>query len=147
MNTAHFPQDFERLFLGSLEFFALPPVLVVTGVCIASVVSALVRQQPFRTGRWRSSYWLIFTQLLFFPAIVAVGVMFPAVSGPPYPNENLMGERLLDGLFCLSLATSAFWLWRMKGLRWLSASLLVLQQLVLVAAGFIAGMSVSGDWL
>jgi hypothetical protein len=147
MNTAHFSQDFQGLLLTSLRFFALPPVLLVTGVCIVSVVLAFVRQQPFRTGLWRSSYWLIFTQLLFFPAIVAVGALFQAVSGPPYPKQNLMGERLLDGLFYVSFATSAFWLWRMKGLRWLSASLLALQQIVLVAAGFIAGMSVSGDWL
>jgi hypothetical protein len=41
----------------------------------------------------------------------------------------------------------AFWLWRMKGLRRLSESLLILQELVLAAAGFIAAMSVSGDWL
>jgi hypothetical protein len=147
MNTAHFSQDFQRLLLWSLEFFTLPPVSLLTGGCIVSVVLAVVRQQPFRKGKWRSSYWLIFTQMLFVPAIVAVGVLFPAVSGPPYAKQNLMGNRLLDALFYLSLATSAFWLWRMKGLRWLSASLLLLQQLVLVGAGFIAGMSVSGDWL
>jgi len=35
----------------------------------------------------------------------------------------------------------------MKGLRWLSASLLVLQQVTLVGAGLVAGMSVSCDWL
>jgi hypothetical protein len=147
MNTPHFSQDFQRLFLWSLEFLALPPVLLMSGVCIVSVVWAFVRQQPFRTRLWRTSHWLIFTQLLFFPAMVAVGVLFPAVSGWPSPKENVMGRRLLDGLFYLSLATSAFWLWRMKGLRWLSASLLVLQQIILVGAGFMAGMSVSGDWL
>jgi hypothetical protein len=58
-----------------------------------------------------------------------------------------MGERLLDGLFYISLVTSGLWLWRMKGLRWLSASLLVLQQVMLIGAGLVAGMSVSGDWL
>src|SRR5436309_2253208 len=109
MNAAHFSQDFQRLSLWSLQFFALPPALLVTVACIVSVVLAFVRQQPFRSGLWRSSYWLIFTQLLFFPAIVTVGVLFPAVSGPPHAKENLMGERLLDGLFYLSLATSAFW--------------------------------------
>jgi hypothetical protein len=35
----------------------------------------------------------------------------------------------------------------MKGLRWLSASLLVLQQVMLIGAGLVAGMSASGDWL
>jgi hypothetical protein len=147
MNAAHFAQDFQRLLLWSLEALALPPVLLMSAVCIASVVWAFVRQQPFRMGLWRSSYWLVFTQLLFFPAIVAVGVLFPAVSGRPHPQENVMGHRLLDGIFYLSFATSALWLYRMKGLRWLSASLLVLQEVILLGAGFIAGMSVSGDWI
>jgi hypothetical protein len=81
--------------------------MLLEAICVVSVVSAFVRQQPFHSGKWRSSYWLIFTQLLFFPAIVAVGVLFPGVSGWPYPKENPMGKRLLDALFYLSLATSA----------------------------------------
>jgi hypothetical protein len=119
----------------------------MTAACIVGIVVAFTRQQPFRTRLWRPWYWLIFTQLLFFPATVAVGVLFPAVSGWPHPKENVIGHRLLDGLFYFSLVTSAFWLWRMRGLRWLSASLLILQQLILVGAGFVAGMSVSGEWL
>jgi len=35
----------------------------------------------------------------------------------------------------------------MKGLRWLSGSVLLLQEVMLMAGGFIAGMSVSGDWI
>ena len=145
MSTAHFSQDFQRLFLWSLRFLARPPLLLMAGVSIVSLVLSFVRQQPFRTGLWRRSSWLIFTQLLFFPVIVAVGALFPAMSQPDY-KANVTGERLLDGLLYLSLATSAFWLWRMKGLRWLAASLLVLLDLILIAAGLIAGMSVSGDW-
>jgi VanZ family protein len=117
------------------------------GINMVSVVVAFTRQQPFRTRLWRTSHWLIFTQLFFFPALVAVGVLFPAVTSWPNPKANVVGHRLLDALFYLSLGTSVFWLWRMKGLRWLSASLLVLQQIVLIGAGLVAGMSVSGEWL
>jgi hypothetical protein len=124
MNTAHFSEGFQALFLASFRALTIPPVMLLEAICFVSVVSAFVRQQPFRSGKWRSSYWLIFTQLLFFPAIVAIGVLFPAVSGWPYPKENPMGKRLLDALFYLSLATSALWLYRMKRLRRLSASLL-----------------------
>ncbi len=79
--------------------------------------------------------------------MIAIGVRYPALSGMPYPRENPTGSHILDALFYLSLATAAFWIYRMKGLRWLSASLLLLQELILVSAGFIAGMAVSGDWL
>jgi hypothetical protein len=147
MNTAHFFQDFCRLFVWSLQFLIVPPVFVAASICVVGVVVAFVQQQPFRTRLWRTSYWLIFTQLLYFPAMVAVGVWFPAVNGRPDLQGNVAGERLLDGLFYFSLATSGLWLWRMKGLCWLSASLLLLQQVMLVGAGFVAGMSVSGDWL
>lgn len=147
MNTANFSQDFQRLLLWSLEALALPPVLLIAGLSLVSASSAFVRKQPFRSRLWRTSYWLIFTQLLFFPAIVAVGVLFPPLNGWPQPKENPVGRRLLDTLFYLSFTMSGFWLWRMKGLRWLSASLLVLQEVTLLAAGFIAGMSVSGDWI
>jgi hypothetical protein len=146
MNPAHFLQDFQHLFLLSLEALALPPSMLAGALCIVSVVLAFVRQHPFRTGLWRPSDWLIFTQLLFFPAMVAVGALFPSAPGWPFPIENVTGKWLLKGFVYLSVATSAFWFYRMKGLRWLSASLLVLQELVLVGAGFIAGMSVRGDW-
>jgi hypothetical protein len=147
MNASHLSENFQRLFLWSLQFLGVPPVLLLAAVCFVGVVVAFVRQQPFRRQLWRTSYWLIFTQMLFSPAMVAVGVLFPAVGVRPDLKENVMGHRLLDGLFYLSLATSAFWVWRMRGLRWVAASLLLLQQVMLIGAGFVAGMSVSGDWL
>jgi len=148
MNTAQFSENFYRLFVWSVQFLGVPPILLMATVCLVGVSVAFVWQQPFKRQLWRTSHWLIFTQLLFFPAMVAVGVLFPAVSSVrPNLKENVMGHRLLDGLFYLSLATSAFWVWRMRGLRWLAASLLLLQQVILIGAGFVAGMSVSGDWL
>jgi len=75
--------------------------------------------------------------LLLFPVVVAVGVLFPAVSSVrPDLKENVMDHRLLDGLFYLSLATSAFWVWRMRGRHSLATSLLLLQQVILIGAGF-----------
>ena len=68
----------------------VPPVLLMPGICLVDVVMAFARQQPFRTRLWRPSDWLIFVQLLCFPAMVAVGVLFPAVSGRPHPQGNVM---------------------------------------------------------
>ena len=147
MNTAHFSENFQQFLLWSLQFLGFPPVLGIIGICLVAVVVAYAHQQPFRRHLWQPSYWLIFTQLLFFPAIIAVSVLFPAESVRPHTAENVTGHRLLDGLFYLSLATSIFWVWRMKGLRWLAATLLLLQQILTIGAGFVAGMSVSGDWL
>jgi hypothetical protein len=138
---------FTDLFLWSVNLLALRPFLLLAVVCLVNTILAFLVQRPFRSGVWRSSYWLIFTQFLFFPALLAVGAGFPAVTGSARLQENQLGRYLLDALFLLSLLTGALWLYRMKGLRWLSASLLVLQQVFVIGAGFIAGMSVSGDWL
>ena len=43
--------------------------------------------------------------------------------------------------------TACLWIYRLKGLRWLAASLLLLQGALVIGASFIAGMSVTGDWL
>lgn len=147
MHTDHFSENFHRLFLWSVQFLGVPSVLLLASLCFAAVIVAFVWQQPFQRQLWQTSYWLIFTQMLFFPAMVAVGVLFPAMSVRPDLRENILGHRILDGLFYLSLVTSAFWIWRMRGLRWLAASLLLLQQVMLIGAGLVAGMSVTGDWL
>jgi hypothetical protein len=90
---------------------------------------------------------LVFTQLLFFPAIIAVGVFYPSATSWPNPQPNRIGDLWLNVLFCGSVGMGAFWIYKMKGLRWFAASLVVLLQVILTGAGFIAGMSVSGEWL
>jgi len=46
-----------------------------------------------------------------------------------------------------SLASCGFWIWRMKGFRWYATSLMALAELVTWGALFVAGMSITGDWL
>jgi hypothetical protein len=41
----------------------------------------------------------------------------------------------------------AFWVYKMKGLRWFAVSLVGLLEVIILSASFVAGMSVSGDWL
>ena len=79
--------------------------------------------------------------------MIVVGVLFPALGTQPYLKANVAGRFWLDGLFYLSLATACFWVYRMKGLRWLAASLVAMQELVIFCASFVAGMRVRGDWL
>ena len=43
---AHFSENFQRLFLWSVQFLGVPPVLMMTAVCIVGVAVAFVRQQP-----------------------------------------------------------------------------------------------------
>jgi hypothetical protein len=131
---------------GSLQVLMFPQIMALLLFFVLGLVITIMRYHPLSSEKWHGRYWLVFTQLLFFPATVAVGVLFPA-STPPNPHANVIGERWLDALWYGSLATSCFWVFRMKGLRWFAASLVGLLEVFVLSAGFVAGMTVSGDWL
>jgi hypothetical protein len=92
-------------------------------------------------------YWLALTHLLFFVAVIFIGVTYPA-AGSPYAGRPLVihrrAEEALDILFYGSLVSCAFWIWRMKGFRWFAASLMVAMECPIIGVLFIAGMSVTG---
>jgi len=149
MNAGQFWTTFQRFFIWGIEAWALPPFLVVGLISLGSIlVALLVRNRETRT-HWQLSYWFVFTQLLFFPLVIAVGTGFQGeLRGPNHTNHtNSLGAHLLDALFVASLITACFWVYRMKGLRWLAIGLVVLQEALLFGAFFIAGMAVSGDWI
>jgi len=96
----------------------------------SSLVMALVKQRPLKSPNWRSYYWLTLTQLLFFPAIVSVAVL------------GRLNRAAI--LLCVALAVGAFWIYRMKGLRWFAFSLIAVQYVFLLGAFFVAVTAVTG---
>jgi len=95
---------------------------------------------------WRRSYWFVFTQLLFFPVVISLGVLYPA-SGPSFYTKVSTATRVTDVLSWMSVALAAFWVYRMKGFRWFACSLVVLLEVILLGAFVVSGMALSGDWL
>lgn len=49
------------------------PFSIVTLVVGISLVWAALKQRPFRFRLWKPFYWLVLSQVLFFPAAIAVG--------------------------------------------------------------------------
>jgi hypothetical protein len=147
MSDPEFWSRFQLYFLWGLEAWMLPPLLIIGLASLTSLVLSL-RSHEVRK-RWRTSYWFVLTQLVFFPLAIAVGASFPASSTSPLEprRPNLLGEHILDALTLLSLGMALFWIYRMKGLRWLATSLVILEEVLVWGALFIAGMSVSGDWI
>ncbi len=123
--------------------------------CLLFTIAAIVfvrkglKQRPFRTGLWKPRHWLILRHLLFFPAAIAVGVLFanPLTGHGPAHPANRFAVLCLNTLGYGSLASCAFWIWRMKGFRWFAAGLMILMELPMGGAVFVAGMSVTGDWI
>ncbi len=138
--------QFVWLFKMAGEFVLFTPVLIVCALLSVSTALACVKQRPMRSGLWRSSYWLVLTQLLFYPALIAVAVL-GGVNFRPVREPNKTALLYTDVLACASFALAVFWVWRMRGLRWLAVSLVLLEELLLLGAFVTAGMAISGGWL
>jgi hypothetical protein len=137
--------DSVRMGLGIL---GNPPTAGVAIICLVGVAICLFRPSLVRSS-WRRSYWLVLTQLLFYPLAIVIGAAFQASIHPRTEplQPNRLGEHLLDALTIASLVPAALWVYSMKGLRWLAVRLVILQETVIWGALFVAGMSVSGDWI
>ncbi len=127
----------------NIPLFAMPCLLLAAAAGISTIL-----QRPFRQ-RWKGHYWLVLSQFLFFPAILALGTLFRAGLGVP-PVSNNAGspaETGIEILLFLSFGLGCFWVALMKGVRWFALCLLALLQIFLLSAAFVSGMSTSGDWL
>jgi hypothetical protein len=133
----------------ALEFIIVPPFCFAFLLAAISLIGAAQKQRPFRTRLWKPHHWLAFTHLLFFAAAIVVGVLGenpvtnPTINHPADKTAKLYLGALTYG----SLASCGFWIWRMKGFRWYATSLMVLAELITWSALFVAGMSITGDWL
>jgi hypothetical protein len=128
------------------EFVLFPPCLIAFTLLLINLVIACVKQRPFQKGLWRSSYWLVLTQMLFSPAVMMVAVL-GGVDFVPQREASKVTPLIADVLFWVSVALAVFWIWRMKGLRWFSFSVVILEQFLLCGAFVAADMATSGRWI
>ncbi|SRR5713226_1719946 len=128
--TQFWPTFWLQAFRSLQAVLVVPPLLLMLLGAGSSLVMALVKQRPLKSPNWRSYYWLTLTQLLFFPAIVSVAVL------------GRLNRAAI--LLCVALAVGAFWIYRMKGLRWFAFSLIAVQYVFLLGAFFVAVTAVTG---
>lgn len=124
----------------------IPAFLAVFIVAWLSLALAAWKQRPSHNHLWKGTHWLILTQLLYFPIVISLGVLYPA-SGPSFYHAESTASRACGVIGWLSLLTAGFWAYRMKGFRWFGISLVAVLQVILMGAFFVAGMALSGDWL
>ena len=132
----------------ALEFAFFPPLLLAFAFAAINFLWAALKQRPFHNHLWKPYHWLALTQALFFPAAISVGVIWANPADPFLHHSTVpFAKRCLDVVDYASLASCGFWVWRMKGFRWWAASLMAMAELVVWAALFVAGMSITGEWL
>ena len=130
----------------AIEFLLLPPITALfVGAAVSSVWAGL-RQRPFRNLLWKRHHWLVLSHFFFFVAAIVVGLLWANDPLSPHPI-NRAAKLWLDAVTYGSLVSCIVWTWQMKGFRWFAASLLALIEVVTLGAIFVAGMSISGDWL
>jgi hypothetical protein len=131
---------------GAFDFLFVRPfcwisLAILISLCATDAIS-FRRSSPLRHPK--SFYLLPLVLLAAFPLTIVIGERFAANSSA---TPNKIGSLLLNGLELVVLLFGIYCVYRAKGLRWFTAALVVAELWILLAAGFIAGMSVSGDWL
>ncbi len=133
----------------AIEFMMVPPICFLLLLAAASFLWAAYNQRPFAKGLWMPKHWFVLTQCFFFVLAIAVGVIWQN----PNTNPNTVhaasrtANVLLDFVFFGSLLGALIWAWSMRRFAWYAISLLTLIELPILGALFVAGMSISGDWL
>ena len=139
--------QFRTYFLWSLEFPFLAEFRVPMLLLIGNLLAALAFSRKGLQNSWKRSHWLVFTNLLLFPAVVAAGAIFSAEPHAQAPKISRFGEWALDAILLLTVLVGTYCVYVMRGLRWLALSILLVEECLLFGAMFIAGMAISGDWL
>jgi hypothetical protein len=141
-----------RLATWAVEFAVLLPFLYwpftlgLIGVMMAT--GYWWSRYPPQRRAWRSHYWLVFSHLLFFVFAIGLGAARPNPQYPGTPHHrDELGLMFLQVLWYGSWMSCAFWIWRMRNFRWIAALLLLGTQFLVGGALFIAGMSITGDWI
>jgi hypothetical protein len=150
VTTNEFLQSFQWLFWEGLGIVQIPQFSFLAGLLSLATIVAFAQQKPYAAGRWKPHYWFALMQLLFYPAVISVGVLFAAgAESPiaPLPKANPVAEHALDVLFYGSVLCGALWIYLLKGLRWFAFCSIALNEIMILGGLFVAGMSLSGDWI
>jgi hypothetical protein len=149
VNTTNFWSQFQWFISESLSVARIPPFRYPLVVLYIGLIVSAIWQKPFQRKAWKPQYWLVFTQLFFVPAVCVIGVIYRVTPDPTKPllKENAVADWSINVLALLSALSIFLWVYRMKGIRWVVFCILAIQEVFVLGAMFMAGMSISGDWI
>jgi len=120
----------------------------VTLTLVAGFVLTLAVRSPLvgSGSQFRRRHLLVLSPLAVTLLILGWGAVMQHPSSaqtlaPSWPSYVVLA------LLILQLFVSIWVVWTMKGYRWFSAFTVALEQWFGLACAFVAGMSVTGDWL
>lgn len=133
------------LWLAEESWGALCYFWPVTLALLAAVVMAAIFNFPFVRLRFRRRHLLVFLPLSVSLLILAWGSVMchddQKSLAPDWPLYAIYGLLIAQFLTGIGVVCA------LKGYRWFSAAVVLLEQWVSVVFAIVAGMSVTGDWL
>jgi|SRR4051812_29849425 hypothetical protein len=139
---------FGWLLSQSLEgFFFAPFLLVIAPLFCGTALAGYMQRAKVSKSRGALS-GLVLVQIIAYLLVILIGTLGknsadPSLKAPVFPAA----DHSLTVLFWLTVAISLYFVWRLKEVRWTAALLSLLLLCILQFAFFVAGMSISGDWL
>src|SRR5229473_2009808 len=104
MSLTQFVGQFRTLSAWSFESLVhIPPFLAILISACLSLALSFWKQRPFQNPLWRRSHWFVLIQLLFFPVVISIGVLYPAFS-PSFYHAESTASRACGLLGWLSVA-------------------------------------------
>ena len=132
--------------LAEQAFSALLYYWPVTAALVAGVIATLALKLRLLRSELRARHLLIFLPL----AVTLLILFWGAVMEHPSTSQSLAPSwpsYVVWALLVLQLLVSIWVVWAMRGYRWFSAFTVALEQWFGLACAFVAGMSITGDWL
>jgi hypothetical protein len=129
------------LWLAEQAISALLYFWPVTLVLAVAFAIALALKSPFTiSGSFRRRHLSVFLPLLVTLLILIWGTVM-------HDSQTSWPDYIVDALVITQFSVGIWVIWFMKGYRWFSVFAVALQQWLGLACAFVAGMSVTGDWL
>lgn len=117
------------------------PLLVIA-------ILLLLKNNPFSRDNFRYSYLLVFGPFLIAPIILTFGATMGIEPHPHYLGcPETPATHFIAVLVYIQIAFGIGIVYYMKGYRWFTLSLTLLQIAVSYSAAFISVMSITGCWL
>ena len=118
----------------------------ITIALAVAVVISFGLNGPVRKGQFRIRQLFLLTPLLLTAAIIIWGVILhhdtsSQTLAPRWPTY------IIDSLLILHLPLAVVLVRQTRGHRWFASCVIALELWFSLCAAFVAGMSVTGDWL
>jgi len=107
---------------------------------------AIFINKPFRKDVFKTKYLLLLIPFLLPIFILVLGTVFVNETNDIF-QANKLAQYIVVLLFFLHLPLGIFLVYSFKGIRFFTISINLFQMWLSFLSWFVAGMSISGDWL